>query len=41
MVRQGLRTVLDSYADIEVVGEAWDGEEAVAGDRGGSSRPSS
>ena len=30
MVRQGLRSVLDSYADIEVVGEAWDGEEAVA-----------
>jgi DNA-binding NarL/FixJ family response regulator len=29
MVRQGLKTVLDSYADIEVVGEAWDGEEAV------------
>ena len=31
MVRQGLRTVLDSYADIEVVGEAWNGEEAVIG----------
>ena len=31
MVRQGLRSVLDSYADIEVVGEAWDGQEAVAG----------
>ncbi len=31
MVRQGLRTVLDSYADIEVVGEAWDGQEAAAG----------
>jgi len=30
MVRQGLRSVLDSYADIEVVGEAWNGEEAVA-----------
>jgi PAS domain S-box-containing protein len=29
MVRQGLRSVLDSYADIEVVGEAWNGEEAV------------
>jgi PAS domain S-box-containing protein len=29
MVRQGLRSVLDSYADIEVVGEARDGEEAV------------
>ena len=31
MVRQGLRSVLDSYADIEVVGEAWDGQEAAAG----------
>ncbi len=30
MVRQGLRTILDSYPDIEVVGEAADGEEAVA-----------
>ena len=30
MVRQGLRTVLDSYADLEVVGEACNGEEAVA-----------
>ncbi len=30
MVRQGLRSVLDSYADIEVVGESWNGEEAVA-----------
>jgi PAS domain S-box-containing protein len=30
MVRQGLRSVLDSYADVEVVGEAADGEEAVA-----------
>lgn len=30
MVRQGLRSVLDSYADIEVVGEAWNGEVAVA-----------
>jgi CheY-like chemotaxis protein/anti-sigma regulatory factor (Ser/Thr protein kinase) len=30
MVRQGLRTLLDSYVDIEVVGEASDGEEAVA-----------
>jgi PAS domain S-box-containing protein len=29
MVRQGLRSVLDNYADIEVVGEAWNGEEAV------------
>lgn len=30
MVRQGLRTVLDGYADLEVVGEAANGEEAVA-----------
>lgn len=30
MVRQGLRSVLDSYADVEVVGEAADGEEAIA-----------
>ena len=30
MVRQGLRAVLESYADVEVVGEAWNGEEAVA-----------
>ncbi len=29
MVRQGLRSVLDSYDDIQVVGEARDGEEAV------------
>jgi len=30
MVRQGLRTVLESYPDIDVIGEAWNGEEAVA-----------
>ena len=30
MVRQGLRSILESYPDIEVVGEASDGEEAVA-----------
>jgi PAS domain S-box-containing protein len=30
MVRQGLRTVLDSYPDLEVVGEAADGLDAVA-----------
>jgi PAS domain S-box-containing protein len=30
MVRQGLRSVLDTYADIDIVGEAWNGEEAVA-----------
>ncbi len=30
MVRQGLRSLLDSYPDVEVVGEAANGEEAVA-----------
>ncbi len=30
MVREGLRSVLESHPDIEVVGEAWDGEEAVS-----------
>ncbi|MDK2745427.1 MAG: response regulator [Nitrospira sp. BO4] len=30
MVRQGLRTILEGYADINVVGEAINGEEAVA-----------
>ena len=29
MVRQGLRSVLDAYGDIQVVGEARDGAEAV------------
>ncbi|MGE0471287.1 MAG: PAS domain S-box protein [Nitrospira sp.] len=29
MVRQGLRTVLDAYADIDLIAEAGDGEEAV------------
>jgi len=29
MVREGLRTVLDAYKDLQVVGEARDGEEAV------------
>lgn len=29
MLRQGLRTALESYADIEVVGEATNGEQAV------------
>ncbi len=29
MVRQGLRSILDAYQDISVVGEAADGEEAV------------
>lgn len=28
--RRGLRSVLDGYADIEVIGEASNGEEAVA-----------
>ena len=31
MVRQGLRSVLESYQDIAVVGEASNGEEALAG----------
>jgi DNA-binding NarL/FixJ family response regulator len=31
LVRTGLRTILDAQADIEVVGEAVDGEEAVRG----------
>ncbi len=30
MVRQGLRGVLEGYPDIQVVGEAADGEEAIA-----------
>jgi CheY-like chemotaxis protein len=30
MVRQGLRMVLEGYAEVEVIGEAWNGEEAVA-----------
>ena len=30
MMRQGLRSVLESYPDVEVVGEALNGEEAVA-----------
>ena len=29
MVRQGLRSILDSYADITIVGEAGNGVEAV------------
>jgi PAS domain S-box-containing protein len=29
MVRQGLRSILDSYQDVSVVGEAADGEEAI------------
>jgi len=30
MVRQGLRSVLETYADVEIVGEARDGFEALA-----------
>lgn len=30
MVRQGLRSVLETYPDVEIMGEAWDGEEALA-----------
>jgi DNA-binding NarL/FixJ family response regulator len=30
MMRQGLRSVLEAYADVEIVGEAGDGEEALA-----------
>jgi signal transduction histidine kinase/CheY-like chemotaxis protein len=30
MMRQGLRTVLDGYVDVEVVGEAQDGHQAIA-----------
>ncbi len=29
MLRQGLRTMLEGYKDVEIVGEAWDGQEAV------------
>lgn len=29
MLRQGLRTMLERYEDVEIVGEAWDGQEAV------------
>ena len=30
MVRQGLRSVLENYQDLEVIGEAGDGESAIA-----------
>jgi DNA-binding NarL/FixJ family response regulator len=30
MVREGLRILLQEETDIAIVGEAWDGEEAVA-----------
>lgn len=30
MMRQGLRSVLETYADVQVVGEASDGEDAIA-----------
>jgi DNA-binding NarL/FixJ family response regulator len=29
LVRQGLRAVIDAHPDLEVVGEAWDGDQAV------------
>lgn len=29
MARQGLRSVLNAYGDIELIGEAGNGEEAV------------
>jgi DNA-binding NarL/FixJ family response regulator len=29
MVRQGLRSILDSYPDLHIIAEAGDGEEAV------------
>ena len=30
MVRQGLRSLLDGYGDLDIIGEAGDGEEAVS-----------
>jgi DNA-binding NarL/FixJ family response regulator len=30
MIREGLRSMIDSWEEMEVVGEAMDGEEAVA-----------
>lgn len=30
IMRQGLRSVLEAYADVKIVGEAGDGEEAIA-----------
>ena len=30
MVREGLRSVLESYDDVEIVGEAANGQDAVA-----------
>ena len=30
MMRQGLRSVLEAHADIQIIGEAADGQEAVA-----------
>lgn len=30
MIRQGLHVLLESYQDIIIVGEAWNGQEAVA-----------
>jgi len=33
MVRSGLRSLLNGEADLEVIGEAGDGEQAIAGVR--------
>lgn len=30
MVREGLKGLLCGYTDIAIIGEAWDGEEAIA-----------
>ena len=40
LVRTGLRTILDAQDDIEVVGEAGDGEQAVEGSAAGCGRTS-
>jgi YesN/AraC family two-component response regulator len=39
MVRQGLKAVLDAYADVELIGEAGNGEEG--GTAGGPAAPHS
>ena len=41
LVRTGFRVILDTEPDIDVVGEAADGREAVDGARAGSSPTSS
>ena len=38
-MRAGLRMILDAQPDLEVIGEAGDGREAL--DQAGSSRPTS